>query len=64
MNTVGVITLCWHCGYACQFRHYRWKDDETGEWYEGDFWDHFADNEFTCHTAAPKISVRERWAMT
>lgn len=59
---VNDITLCWHCGYAIQFRYHRWQDQETGQYFDGQFWDHFALNDFTCHTAEPKTSLREAWA--
>jgi hypothetical protein len=63
VNPFGVndITLCWHCGYAIQLRYHRWQDQETGEYFDGLFWDHFVLNEFTCHAAAPKTSLREAW---
>jgi len=56
------ITLCWHCGYAIQLRYHRWQDQETGLYYDGLFWDHLAANDFTCHEASPKMSLRETWA--
>lgn len=56
---VGDITLCWHCGYACQLRRSHYHDDETGERVDYIYWDHFAFNDFTNHQARPKISIRE-----
>lgn len=63
-TALGCVTLCDHCGYAIQLRRHRWEDvDRPGIWHEGDFWDHFVDNVFTCHTAVPKLGVLDAAAV-